>query len=35
LHEEWQKLGALRRELGCVLPEASVQHRGPELKDAG
>ena len=29
---EWQKPGALRRELDCLLAEASVQHRGPDLK---
>ena len=31
---EWQKPGALRRELDCLLAEASVQHRGPDLKHA-
>jgi hypothetical protein len=31
---EWQKLGALRRELDCLLAEASIQHRGPDLKHA-
>ncbi len=31
---EWQKLGALRRELDCLLTEAAVQHRGPDLKHA-
>lgn len=31
---EWQKLGALRRELDCLLTEASVQYRGPDLKHA-
>ena len=29
---EWQKPGALRRELDCLLAEASIQHRGPDLK---
>ena len=27
-----QKPGALRRELDCLLAEASVQHRGPDLE---
>ena len=31
---EWQKFGALRRELDCLLTEASVQDRGPDLKHA-
>ncbi len=31
---ECQKPGALRRESDCVLAEASVQHRGPDLKYA-
>ena len=29
---ERQKPGALRRELDCLLAEASVQHRGPDLE---
>ncbi len=29
---ECQKHGALRRELDCWMAEASVQHRGPDLK---
>ncbi|MGI4940388.1 MAG: hypothetical protein ACRYHQ_07480 [Janthinobacterium lividum] len=29
---ECQKHGALRRELECWVTEASVQHRGPDLK---
>jgi hypothetical protein len=29
---ECQKLGALRRELDCLLTEASVQYRGPDLE---
>jgi hypothetical protein len=28
------KLGALRRELHCLLTETSVQYRGPDLKHA-
>jgi len=31
---ECQKPGALRRELDCLLAEASVQHCGPDLKHA-
>ncbi len=31
---ERQKPGALRRELDCLLAEAPVQHRGPDLKYA-
>ena len=31
---EWQKPGALCRELDRLLAEASVQHRGPDLKHA-
>ena len=30
---ECQKPGALRRELDCLLAEASVQHRRPDLKN--
>ena len=29
---ERQKPGALRRELDCLLAEAPVQHRGPDLE---
>ena len=31
---EWQTPGALACELDCLLAEASVQHRGPDLKHA-
>ncbi len=31
---ECEKPGALRCELDCLLAEASVQHRGPDLKHA-
>ena len=34
LQWERQKPGALRRESDCVLAEASVQHRRPDLKHA-
>ena len=31
---EWQKPGALCRERDCLLAEASVQDRGPDLEHA-